>query len=114
MTLLESGLRLSKDAAAELHVALEAAHVHAAIVADNEPLNAALPGVKARVGGDQAAPRLERACRRSQEAERQIVVEVMEDAYRHRDINRRQRVAGEVADIIADELAAAMMRAPRP
>src|SRR5215468_6364454 len=103
---LKRGLGLGKDRGRQLHVSIVRAYVHAAVVAHDEALNGALLGMETGIDRDQPPPRLESIRRRPQHAGREIVVQVVKDAYGNGDIGRGERVAGKIADVIADELAA--------
>ena len=102
MAALETRLGLAKDCGAQLHISTKWSHVHSAIDADDEALNRTLLGVEAWINGDQATVRLQRVCNRSQQARCKLVVQVMEDSNRDRDIDRGKSVPCEVADEVAD------------
>src|SRR6516162_5305349 len=109
---LASGLGLGKDRGGRLHVSVVRAYVHAAIVAHDEALDGALLGMETRIDGNQPPVRLERVCRRPQDCGCEIVAQMVKNADGNGDIGRGECIAGEIADVVADELAAGTVHFP--
>src|SRR5215831_12302228 len=102
---LKRRLGRGKDRGGQLYVSIVRTYVHAAVVAHHEALNGALLGMETGVDRDQPPVQLEGVCGGLQHAGREIIIEVVENADGNGDISRGQRIAGKIADIIADELA---------
>jgi hypothetical protein len=112
MPALEGSLGFGKDRAAKFHILLNRPDVSASIGFDDETLNCALIGVEAWIDGNEPSSRTQYALDVAHESQGERIVEMMEHANRHRDIDPWEVVVCEPANIVANEASPVAIGSP--